>query len=53
MNEVVIVDAVRTPVGRGHIEKGNYKDIHPADLLGLTYTEVLSRSGLTRRRSST
>jgi acetyl-CoA acetyltransferase family protein len=44
--EVVIVDAVRTPIGRGHIEKGNYRDIHPADLLGLTYTEVLSRSGL-------
>src|SRR3954453_23322241 len=46
MNEVVIIDAVRTPIGRGHIEKGYYKDIHPADLLGLTYTEVLSRAGL-------
>ena len=46
MNEVVIIDAVRTPIGRGHIEKGNYKDVHPADLLGLTYTELLSRSGL-------
>src|SRR3954470_18430452 len=46
MNEVVIIDAVRTPIGRGHIEKGYYKDIHPADLLGLTYTELLSRTGL-------
>jgi acetyl-CoA acyltransferase len=46
MNEVVIIDAVRTPIGRGHIEKGNYRDIHPADLLGLTYTEVLKRSGV-------
>lgn len=46
MNEVVIIDAVRTPIGRGHIEKGNYRDIHPADLLGLTYTEVLRRSGV-------
>src|SRR3954452_16188494 len=46
MNEVVIIDAVRTPIGRGHIEKGYYKEIHPADLLGLTYTEVLSRSGV-------
>jgi acetyl-CoA acetyltransferase family protein len=44
--EVVIVDAVRTPIGRGHLEKGNYKDIHPADLLGLTYTEVLKRAGV-------
>jgi acetyl-CoA acyltransferase len=46
MNEVVIIDAVRTPIGRGHAEKGYYKDIHPADLLGLTYTELLSRAGL-------
>src|SRR5919197_2358453 len=44
--EVVIVDAVRTPVGRGHEEKGYYKDTHPADLLGKTYTELISRSGI-------
>src|SRR3954452_19664644 len=44
--EVVIVEAVRTPIGRGHKEKGYYKDTHPADLLGKTYTEVLSRSGV-------
>jgi acetyl-CoA acyltransferase len=44
--EVVIVDAVRTPVGRGHPEKGYYKDTHPADLLGRTYTEVLDRAGV-------
>ena len=34
MSEAVIVDAVRTPIGRGHKEKGYYKDTHPADLLG-------------------
>ena len=44
--EVVIVEAVRTPVGRGHAEKGYYKDTHPADLLGKTYTEVLARAGV-------
>jgi acetyl-CoA acyltransferase len=44
--EVVIVQAVRTPIGRGHPEKGYYKDVHPADLLGATYAEVLARSGL-------
>src|SRR5213083_2919330 len=44
--EVVIVDAVRTPIGRGHKEKGYYKDTHPADLLGKTYTEVLDRAGV-------
>jgi acetyl-CoA acetyltransferase family protein len=44
--EVVIVEAVRTPVGRGHPEKGYYKDTHPADLLGKTYTELIARSGI-------
>jgi acetyl-CoA acetyltransferase family protein len=44
--EVVIVEAVRTPIGRGHREKGYYKDVHPADLLGRTYTELLSRAGV-------
>src|SRR4051794_11642609 len=44
--EVVIVDAVRTPIGRGHPEKGYYKDVHPNTLLGRCYTELLSRSGL-------
>src|SRR4051795_10866243 len=44
--EVVIVEAVRTPIGRGHREKGYYKDTHPADMLGKTYTEVLERAGV-------
>ena len=33
---VVIVEAVRTPIGRGHPEKGYYKDTHPNGLLGRT-----------------
>jgi acetyl-CoA acyltransferase len=44
--EVVIVEAVRTPIGRGHPEKGYYKDVHPNDLLGRCYTEVLDRAGV-------
>jgi acetyl-CoA acyltransferase len=44
--DVVIVEAVRTPVGRGHLEKGYYKDLHPNDLLGRCYTEVLDRAGV-------
>ena len=44
--EVVIVEAVRTPIGRGHPEKGYYKDTHPADLLGRCYTEVIERAGI-------
>jgi acetyl-CoA acetyltransferase family protein len=44
--EVVIVEAVRTPIGRGHLEKGYYKDTHPNELLGKVYTEVISRAGI-------
>jgi acetyl-CoA acyltransferase len=44
--EVVIVEAVRTPIGRGHPEKGYYKDLHPAALLGRTYVELLNRAGV-------
>ncbi len=44
--EVVIVEAVRTPVGRGHREKGVFRDTHPSDLLGATYTELLRRAGV-------
>ena len=44
--EVVIVEAVRTPVGRGHREKGVYRDVHPNELLGDVYTEVIRRAGI-------
>jgi acetyl-CoA acyltransferase len=44
--EVVIVEAVRTPIGRGHPEKGYYKDTHPNALLGRCYTEVIERAGI-------
>ncbi len=44
--EVVIVEAVRTPIGRGHREKGYYKDFHPAKLLATCYQEILNRSGV-------
>ncbi len=44
--EVVIVEAVRTPIGRGHLEKGYYKDTHPNELLGKVYSEVIARAGI-------
>jgi acetyl-CoA acetyltransferase family protein len=44
--EVVIVEAVRTPVGRGHPEKGYYRDVHPNELLGRTFTELIDRAGI-------
>jgi acetyl-CoA acetyltransferase family protein len=44
--EVVIVEAVRTPVGRGHSEKGYYRDTHPNALLGRCFTELIERAGI-------
>jgi acetyl-CoA acetyltransferase family protein len=44
--EVVIVEAVRTPIGRGHEEKGYYKDVHPSNLLAKVYGELFERSGI-------
>jgi acetyl-CoA acyltransferase len=44
--EVVIVEAVRTPIGRGHPEKGYYKDTHPNELLGKVMTEAIERAGI-------
>jgi acetyl-CoA acyltransferase len=44
--EVVIVEAVRTPIGRGHPAKGYFKDTHPNELLGTCYREVIDRAGI-------
>src|SRR5690349_19941157 len=43
---VVIVEAVRTPIGRVHKEKGYYKDTHPNALLVKCYIEVVECSGI-------
>ncbi|HEX6229503.1 MAG TPA: thiolase family protein [Solirubrobacterales bacterium] len=44
--EVVIVEAARLPVGRGHEEKGYYKDVHASNLLSKTYKELVERAGI-------
>ena len=44
--EVVIVEAARTPIGRGHPEKGYYKDTHASNLLAKTYAELIKRAGI-------
>jgi acetyl-CoA acyltransferase len=44
--EVVIVEAARTPVGRGHSAKGIYRDVHPNELLGTAYKAVIERAGI-------
>lgn len=43
MREVVIVEAVRTPIGR---RNGGLAGVHPADLLGHAMAEVVARSGV-------
>ncbi|MBK5221184.1 MAG: thiolase family protein, partial [Thermoleophilia bacterium] len=44
--EVVIVEAVRTPIGRGHLEKGYYRDVHPSTLLASVFGALYKRSGV-------
>lgn len=43
MPEVVIVDAVRTPVGR---RNGGLSTVHPAELLGTAFTALIDRTGI-------
>jgi acetyl-CoA C-acetyltransferase len=43
MTEVVIVEAVRSPIGR---RNGGLASVHPADLLGTVLTELIDRSGI-------
>jgi len=44
--EVVVVEAARTPIGRGHSAKGIYRDVHPNELLGTAYRSVIERAGI-------
>jgi len=44
--EVVIVEAARLPVGRGHEEKGYYKDTHASTLLATVYSALIDRAGI-------
>lgn len=44
--EVVIAEAVRTPIGRSHPEKGWFRDIHPNAMLAACYEDLIARSGL-------
>ena len=42
-NPVVIVDAVRTPIGR---RNGGLSTLHPAELLGLAQKAIIDRNGI-------
>ncbi|AEH09438.1 MULTISPECIES: thiolase family protein [Protofrankia] len=44
--EVLIAEAVRTPIGRSHPERGWYRDTHPNAILAACYTELIARGGI-------
>jgi acetyl-CoA acetyltransferase family protein len=44
MTDVVIVEAVRTPLGRGNQKNGDLKDVHPVKLGAHVLREVVSRA---------
>jgi acetyl-CoA C-acetyltransferase len=46
MREAVIVDAIRTPIARGKMIKGDLSGIHAAHLLRKVQTAVCERNGL-------
>jgi acetyl-CoA acyltransferase len=46
LREVVIVEAVRSPVGRGNRDRGALRNVHPVDLLGQCYAAVVDRAGI-------
>ena len=44
MKECVLVDGVRTPIGRAHAEKGALRTQRPEDLLGTVYKALFQRN---------
>jgi acetyl-CoA acetyltransferase family protein len=42
----VVVEAVRTPIGRAHPEKGVFRDTHPNTLLASCLTALIERTGV-------
>lgn len=46
MSEAVIVDVVRTPVGRGKPVIGDLSGVHSVDLLSTVYRALVERNGL-------
>jgi acetyl-CoA acyltransferase len=44
-----IVEALRTPMGRAHPDRGWYRDVHPNEILGAVYHAVLTSTGIAPR----
>ncbi|MBJ7337526.1 thiolase family protein [Mycolicibacterium sp.] len=43
---VYIAEAVRTPIGKSHAEKGWYRDVHPNTMLAACYTDLIGPTGI-------
>ena len=46
MRRAVIIDAVRTPIGRAHPEKGIYRDVRADDLSADLMNALIERTGV-------
>ena len=46
MNDVVIIEAVRTPLARGNRKNGDLRDVHPLKLAAHVLREVVGRAGI-------
>src|SRR5438552_10680286 len=46
MRHAVVIDAVRTPIGRAHAEKGYFKDVRADDLSADLMWALLERTGM-------
>ncbi|MCU1643034.1 MAG: putative acetyl-CoA acyltransferase [Nocardia sp.] len=44
--EVIIAEAIRTPIGRSHPERGWYRDTHPNAMLAAVYRDLIRRGGI-------
>ncbi|KRF21112.1 acetyl-CoA acetyltransferase [Nocardioides sp. Soil797] len=44
--EAWIVEALRTPMGKAHPDKGWFRDVHPNVMLGAVYTAILEATDL-------
>src|SRR5438270_12862277 len=46
MRQAIIIEAVRTPIGRAHPEKGMFRDVRADDLSADLMKAVLERGGI-------
>ncbi|GAA1643859.1 thiolase family protein [Kribbella alba] len=44
--EALIIEALRTPMGKSHPDRGWFRDVHPNEMLGAVYTALLASTGL-------